>query len=261
MVGGTNIPIVILQARVSSTRLPGKVLKNILGKPMLARQVERLRQAKSLGTIIVATSTEAEDGAIADLCEEIDTPCFRGALDDVLDRFYQCAALQTANHIVRITGDCPLADPEIIDLVVGVHLNGGYEYTSNIITPTWPDGLDVEIMRLKCLEEAHEEATLPSEREHVTPFIYKRPERYRLGSVTDSGDNSALRLTVDKPEDLEKIRAIYEALYPRNPQFTYRDVMSLLAANPDLDKLNSRFQRNEGLRLSERQDRDFTKTS
>lgn len=246
--------ISILQARVSSTRLPEKVLKGLLGRPMLARQIERVRRAEMIGELIVATSGQREDDAIEALCRDVGVTCFRGSLNDVLDRFYQCARHYNPDHIVRLTGDCPLADPAIIDGVVRFHLEGDYDYTSNTLEPTWPDGIDVEVMRYRCLAEANEEAELPSEREHVSSFIYKRPERYHLGSVVQKEDNSSLRLTVDEPEDFDLVSRIYERLYPRNPAFGLDDVMNLLAGSPELIRLNNQFARNEGLLHSEQKD-------
>jgi len=248
--------LAVLQARMSSSRLPGKVLREILGRPMLARQIERLLQAQTLDELVVATSETEEDDAIDALCRELGVRCFRGSLDDVLDRFYQCALNDNPDHVVRLTGDCPLADPGIIDRVVRSHLDGNYDYTSNVLPPTWPDGMDVEVMRFKCLLDANAEAALASEREHVTPFIYNHPERYRLGNVAQKNDQSAHRLTVDEPEDLEKVRRIYEVLYPLNPEFGLDDVISLMKADGELMNLNSHIVRNEGLHLSEQKDVD-----
>ncbi len=246
--------LAIIQARCSSTRLPGKVLKPILGRPMLAQHIERLSRAETLEKLVVATSDGDQDDAIEGLCEDIGTDFFRGSLDDVLDRFYCCAQRYQPGHIVRLTGDCPLADPGIIDRVVRFHLEGGYDYTSNVLPPTWPDGMDVEVMRSACLAGAHADATLPSEREHVTSFIYKHPERFRLGSVTQEEDQSSIRLTVDEPEDFELVSRIYERLYPHNPKFDLDDIMSLLAASPEILALNKNFSRNEGLQRSEKKD-------
>ena len=221
---------------------------------MLARQIERVRRADMIGELVVATSDDSEDDAVATLCWEAGVTCFRGSLDDVLDRFYQCAQPYNPDHIVRLTGDCPLADPAIIDQVVCFHLNGDYDYTSNTLDPTWPDGMDVEVMRYQCLAEAHEEAELPSQREHVSSFIYQQPVRYRLGSIVQEKDISSFRLTVDEPEDFDLVSRIYERLYPSNPTFGLNDVMGLLADSSEIANLNNRFARNEGLRRSEQKD-------
>ena len=249
--------IAILQARTSSTRLPGKVLKPILGRPMLALHIERLRRSESFEKLVIATSDCAADDAIEALCKELGVDCFRGSLDDVLDRFYCCAKIYHPDHIVRLTGDCPLADPAIIDLAVSFHLEGGYDYTSNVLPPTWPDGMDVEVIRFSCLAEAHAEAVLPSEREHVTPFFRSRPERYRRGNLSNDTDLSEQRLTVDEAEDFEKVRRIFETLYPKKPDFSLHEIMDLLENDPTLSAINKHLNRNEGALDAKRKDQVF----
>jgi len=251
--------LAIVQARLSSTRLPSKVLMPILGQPMLALHIERLRRTETLDKLVVATSDNAEDDAIVALCEGVGIDCFRGSLDDVLDRFYRCARGYMPEHVVRLTGDCPLADPDIIDRVVRFHVKGNYDYTSNVFPPTWPDGMDVEVMRMSSLTEAHAESELPSEREHVTPFICNHPDRYRLGNLTNEADLSSHRLTVDEPEDFEKIRRIYEILYPINPAFTTDEVLALLENDNALSGLNAHIGRNEGSRETDKKDALFHK--
>ena len=192
--------LAILQARVTSTRLPNKVLAPILGQPMLARQIERLRRATTLDTLVVATSDDASDDPLAAMCAAIGVPWHRGSLNDVLARFQgACAVFGPADHVVRLTGDCPLADPAVIDAVVRHHLASGADYTANAIQPSWPDGLDVEVMRSAVLQRAFDEARLPSEREHVTPYIHKHPEWFSIGHVKGDQDLSCLRWTVDEP--------------------------------------------------------------
>jgi len=249
--------LAVLQARVSSTRLPGKVLREILGAPMILRQINRVQRARSIGRLLLATSTDPVDDPLALLCMQNDVACFRGSLDDVLDRFYQAARPHLPEHVVRLTGDCPLADPALIDHVVGTHVAGGFDYTSNTIPPTYPDGLDIEVIRSTCLEEAWREAELPSEREHVTPFLYGRPERYRIGAVRNAMDLSALRWTVDEPDDFVLVRTIYEALYPGNPAFTTEDILALLERTPALKTWNVRHARNEGYEKSLKEDGTF----
>jgi spore coat polysaccharide biosynthesis protein SpsF len=248
----------ILQARVSSTRLPGKVLMPILGAPMLLRQIERVRRAKLIDALLIATSDDASDDPIALLCKKQDVQCFRGSLDDVLDRFYQSARRLLPDHIVRLTGDCPLCDPLLIDQVVEHHLRGCFDYTSNTIEPTYPDGLDVEIFRYCCLEETWHEARLPSQREHVTPFVYQHPERYRIGSVKHDVDLSELRWTVDEPEDLELVRRIYGDMYPNNQAFGTADILDYLDRQPDLKMVNTHYERNEGFQKSLQADTQLT---
>ena len=246
--------LAVLQARVSSTRFPGKVLREILGTPMILRQVERVRRARSIGGLLLATSVDPADDPLALLCGENGVACFRGSLDDVLDRFYQASLLHQPEHVVRLTGDCPLADPALIDHVVGTHVTRRSDYTSNTIPPTYPDGLDIEVIRFSCLEQAWREAKLPSEREHVTPFLYGRPNRYRIGAVRNAVDLSALRWTVDEPDDFELVRTVYEALYPGNPVFTTEEILAFLERNPALKTWNVRHARNEGYEKSLKED-------
>ena len=242
--------LAILQARVSSSRLPGKVLKPLLGEPMLLRQIERLKRARKLDRLLVATSTEVSDDALVTLCEERGIVCFRGSLDDVLDRFYQAARALGPDHVVRLTADCPLTDPVLIDEVIGYYLDGEFDYASNAIDATFPDGLDVEAFRFSCLEQAWREATLPSQREHVTTFIHQQPQRFRIGHYKAAIDLSHLRWTVDEPRDFELVSMIYESLYPANPDFSTQDVLDLLERRPELKDWNTIHQRNEGYRKS-----------
>lgn len=251
--------VAALQARVSSTRLPGKVLMPILDVPMLFRQVERIRRSRSLDELVIATSTDVTDDPIERGCDEYSVRCFRGSLSDVLDRVYRASAPLNPRHVVRLTGDCPLTDPAVIDRVVAFHLDGNYDYTSNVDEPTFPDGLDVEIVRFACLEEAWREARLPSQREHVTPFIREHPEHYRIGSFRNEVDLSHFRWTVDEPEDFALIETIYTSLYPENPAFSTDDILMLLASRPELTELNSRFKRNEGYLKSREADAAFRK--
>lgn len=238
--------LAILQARSSSSRLPGKVLKPLVGEPMLARQIERIRRSREVSCLLIATSSDASDDPLAALCEHLDVQCHRGSLNDVLDRFYRAAEPLAPEHLVRLTGDCPLADPDVIDATIAFHLDGGYDYTSNAIQPTFPDGLDVEVFRFSCLRDAWSEASLQSEREHVTSFIYRRPERYRIGHFKQANDLSWLRWTVDEPADFEMVEAVYKALYPGKPNFTTADVLDLLARHPEIARINADITRNEG---------------
>ena len=250
----TNI-LAILQARVTSSRLPGKVLKPIMGRPMLALQIERVLQAKQIDQLVIATSTDPSDDDLENLCRQINILCFRGSLNDVLDRFYQAAKSWQPQHVVRLTGDCPLIDPEIIDAVIDFYLAGGYDYAANSVQPTFPDGLDVEVFRFSLLEQAWKEATLSSQREHVTPFIHQQPERFRIGHYQNAEDLSHLRWTVDEPEDFDLVTRIYELLYPLNPKFRMMDVLAQLQQRTDLVTINQKFERNEGLKKSLNEDR------
>lgn len=245
----------VLQARVSSTRLPGKVLRPVLGEPMLARQIERVRRAQAMDRLIVATSTAADDDAIAALCGRLNVDCFRGSLDDVLDRFYHAAVPHQPSHVVRLTGDCPLVDWIIVDRAIAACCEGRFDYVSNALQPTWPDGLDVEVMTFAALEVAWHNARLPSEREHVTPFIYKNPERFRLYGMINDRDLSAHRWTVDEPADFTFVTAVYEALYRTNPAFGTNDVLDLLDQRPEI-AVNFHHERNAGMKKSIEADRN-----
>jgi spore coat polysaccharide biosynthesis protein SpsF len=247
--------LAVLQARSSSSRLPGKVLKPILGRPMLERQIERVLRATLIDKLVVATSIHTEDDTIAELCEKIDVPCFRGSLDDVLDRFYRACIPYHPDYVVRLTGDCPLADPSVIDQVIQACQSGGYDYASNTIQPTFPDGLDVEVCRFTALEDVWQKATMKSQREHVTPFFYQNPHLFKLGNVVRETDLSGLRWTVDNAADFALVTAIYEALYPNRSDFSTADVLELLSRQPELLAINSDAQRNEGYVKSLQNDR------
>ena len=230
--------LAIVQARMSSSRLPGKVLRPLLGQPMLERQIERLRRSKGIERLIVATSTDGSDHPIEQLCIRIGLPCFRGSLNDVLDRYYQAACRFGGEVIVRLTGDCPLIDPEIIDRGIAFFLEGAYHYVSNTIERTFPIGLDTELFRIADLREAWSLAVLPSEREHVTPYFHNHPEKYTIGQFRHSENLSHHRWTVDEPADFEFVSRVYEALYPSNPCFTTAQVLELLRRRSDLTKIN-----------------------
>lgn len=242
--------VAILQARSSSSRLPGKVLRPILGVPMLLRQIERVQRSRILHALVVATSNDPSDDALAEICAQKGIACFRGSLDDVLDRFYQAAHARKATDVVRLTGDCPLADPEVIDKVIREYLDAKVDYAANALEPSYPDGLDVEVFRFAVLECAWREALLTSEREHVTPFIYKHPEKFKLLKVCHSENLSHLRWTVDNPEDFEFVSRIYEALYPGKPDFTTDDILAYLRQHPGLGSVNAHLERNEGYQRS-----------
>jgi len=245
--------LAIIQARFSSTRLPGKVLLPLLGEPMLLRQAERVRRALLIDQLVVATSTDRSDDAVAEACASRSIACGRGSLDDVLDRFLHVAKGYPADYIVRLTGDCPLSDPAIIDSVIAFTVGGNYDYGSNTLQPTFPDGLDVEVFRTEALATASREAQLPSEREHVTPFLYKSGQ-FRIGNFTNDVDLSSHRWTVDEPADFELVASIFEALYPSKRDFGWHDVLALLERMPDLAKINAGFARNEGYAKSLRAD-------
>ena len=218
----------VLQARMSSTRLPGKVMRDLRGRPMIDRQIERLRRAETLDRLVVATSDDPSDDPLAEHLQAEGVGVFRGPLADVLARFAGATdRFGPAEHVVRLTADCPLTDWRVLDLVVRRHFEHGNDYTSNDLIRTFPHGLDVEIVRAEVLALADREATLPAEREHVTPFVYNRPDRFRLGCVTQAVDRSAERWTVDTANDFAFVRRVNERLYPATPVFTSEDILAL----------------------------------
>lgn len=231
---------------------------------MLARQLERIGRSHACDRILVATSAKPDDDEIAELCADIGIGCFRGSLDDVLGRYWlatESLSLNKSDHIVRLTGDCPLADWEVIDLVIKRHLESGADYTSNTIEPSWPDGLDVEVVTYAALEIANREATLSSDREHVMPFIWRQPERFQLQSVQQEVDMSQLRWTVDEPSDFDFVKAIYEGLYSKCPAFKTDDIIRFLSKHPEFSTINAGFVRNEGYRRSLEQDSERSEIS
>lgn len=233
---------------MTSTRLPGKVMRPILNQPMLLRQIERIRRACTLSHLVVATSDTPMDDPLAEVCRDATVDLYRGSLNDVLSRYAEATKRFMPVHIVRLTGDCPLTDPAVIDRVVTHHVTCRADYTCNVSPPTYPDGLDVEVMKASALNAAHEEATSATEREHVTLFITRRPDRFSIANVAnDDGDLSHLRWTVDELADFELVEAIYGALYPSNPAFTTADIVSWLHENPSWRDHNVRHKRNEGL--------------
>ncbi|HLH51615.1 MAG TPA: glycosyltransferase family protein [Roseiarcus sp.] len=243
--------LAILQARSSSTRFPGKVLRPLLGRPMILRQIERIRRAKRLDALVLATSADASDDELARRCAEDGVAVYRGALDDVLSRFLGAAQRHGAPEwIVRLTGDCPLADPDIIERVVAEALASGADYASNAVQPTFPDGFDVEVMRYAALAAIAAEPRSAAEREHVTLALYRQPERFKIHHVRNAEDLSHLRWTVDEPRDFALVEAIYQALYPAKPDFGFADILGLLEKRPELARLNIDIKRNEGLAKS-----------
>ena len=197
----------ILQARMSSTRLPGKVLMPIWGIPILLFMANRVQESKMIDKLVVATSINKTDTPIRELCARHKILCFSGSLEDVLDRFYWLAQIFTPTHIVRLTADCPLIDPEIIDATINHHIRNGYDYTRNY---GYPDGLDVECITFDTLCSAWKDSTLPFDREHVCPFILNHPERFKLGRLENDKDLSHIKISVDTEEDYQRVKRIVE---------------------------------------------------
>jgi spore coat polysaccharide biosynthesis protein SpsF len=237
--------IAIIQARMSSTRLPGKVLLDLGGRPVLERMIERVKKAKTLAETVVATTTDPSDDPIVDLCRRIGSPIFRGSLPDVLDRYYQCALQYKAEYIVRLTGDCPLIDPELIDEVVYGLFDPPIDFSCNRLPPpfgrTFPIGLDVEACTFQALETAWKNAKEKHDREHVMPYLYEIPGRFQVGQLQNDEDYGDMRWTLDTPQDLELLRELIKRLDGRN-DFTWEEVLDLFLQDPNLAKINSSVQ-------------------
>ena len=230
--------VAIIQARVGSTRLSGKVLLDLAGEPMLVRVVNRSRRATMLQELVVATTTRPADGAIVELCAARGWPCFRGSEDDVLDRYYQAAMQYQADVVVRITSDCPMIEPKIVDWVVREFFDKGpLDYATNTLLPrTFPQGLDVEVVAFDALERAWREDDNRAWREHVTPYIYRHPEKFALRAVVNDKDYSHMRWTLDTVDDLTFMRKIYD--YFGHDAFSWQDVLSTLEEHPDWLEIN-----------------------
>ena len=219
---------------MGSSRLPGKALRPILGMPMILRQIERVRRARTIDQLVVATSTDRDDDILASTVEDAGVTVRRGPLDDVLARFVQVVDEFDPDQVIRLTGDNPLHDPAVIDLVVGEQLAAGADYTSTGLTRTFPYGLDVEAVRPAVLRELAAGPTDAEEREHVTLGVYRRPETFSLHAVTQIPDRSDLRWTVDYPEDFRWVTTIFERLHPVDPWFGQQDVIDLIDREPAL---------------------------
>ncbi len=238
----------LIQARVSSSRLPGKVLADLGGMPMILFMVARVRRAKMLDRVVVVTSEEASDDPLAQVLVDAGVDCFRGALDDVLDRFACAASHYGAAIVIRLTGDCPLIDPRLIDAVVEGLIASGVDYASNVAPPTYPDGMDVEAFTMAALLQAHGAATLRSDREHVTPWLRRASNGTRCHAVGSPLDGSSIRLTVDYPDDMTLVRKVV-ALVDDPRDFDLFDIYRVIDANPHLLEHNVH-ARNEGFAMS-----------
>ncbi|MHB1164290.1 MAG: cytidylyltransferase domain-containing protein [Candidatus Nanopelagicales bacterium] len=240
--------LAIVQARMTSTRFPGKVLAPLAGEPMVLRQVERIQRATTLDGLVVATSTDVSDDRLVQVLDDAGIPVVRGSLDDVLERFVTAIDALAPDVVVRLTADCPLISPAVIDRVVEAFGASGADYASNTMSPTYPDGLDVEVVRADVLREVARIATDPPEREHVTLGVYRRPDRYRIENVAGERDLSDLRWTVDTPEDYEFVRAVYEDLLPVKADFDVDDVIAYLERHPGRARTAAHAERNAALR-------------
>ena len=247
-------PVAIIQARMGSTRLPGKVLKPILGRPMLWHIVQRLRWVPGVVEVVVATSDQPSDEPIRRFCHEHDIAVFAGSENDVLDRFHQAAVQYAGDPLIRISGDCPFVDSEVAGRLLELYKTGDYDHVG-VATGAgaifldggrFPDGLDAECFSFATLERAWREATEPSDREHVTPYIWRVPGRFRLGVLESEKDYSHLRWTVDNQTDFQLVSQVYEALYRGDKPFLMADILRYLASHPELAAINESFVGQEG---------------
>ncbi len=236
--------LTIIQARSGSTRLPGKIFLDIAGKPLLVRMVERVKAARLIGKVVVATTVDSEDDAVEKLCEKHGISCFRGHPTDLLDRHYKCALLYHASTVLKIPSDCPLISPDIIDRVIHAFHESGADYASNLHPATYPDGNDVEVMRFTALESAWRMAIKDFEREHTTPYIWERPNRYSLLNLEwETGHDLSMshRFTIDYMDDYLFINAVFAELFKEGRHFGLNDILNLLEARPDIMQLNSAY--------------------
>ena len=240
--------VAIIQARTGATRLPGKIFLPLGGKPVIRWVIDRIKKCNEINDILLATTTNEGDDALEDLCVKSDIAFFRGSEDDVLGRYYFAAksiGLDENDIVVRITGDCPLIDPKLCDDIVSSLINGDADYASNIVTCTFPDGLDCEAMKFSALEKSWREAELKYEREHVTQYILRHPEIFKVKNYFYPVDLSYMRWTLDEPRDYEFIKTVIDGI--GKDDFDMKDVLDFIEKNPRLLEINSSITRNEGL--------------
>jgi len=249
----------IIQARMGSTRLPGKVMMCVNNRPLLDYMIERVNRCQAVDQVIIATTGSQRDTPIVDWCQEAQVGYYRGSEEDVLSRYYHCAVQYQASIVVRMTSDCPLIDPHVVDCVVENYLERPeIEFVSNTVPLPclYPDGMDVEVFGIELLKKAYHEATLPSEREHVTFYMWKT-EKFRTFRLDPQQDLSQYRFTIDYPEDFEVIQAIFEHLYPSNLEFSMDDLIHFMELNPKLKTLQQNIVRNAGWESSFERDRQI----
>lgn len=250
----------IIQARIGSTRLPAKVVEKIEDRTVLEHVIARTAKIKSVKKVIVATTDKEEDDVLEGIIKNSGADLFRGSEEDVLDRYYQAARLFGLDPVIRITSDCPLLDPGIAEKVVEVYSSlKDCDYASNSHPPTFPDGMDVEIFSFKSLEKSWKEAKLPSEREHVTSYMAKNPQIFKMLNLANGEDLSNLRMTLDEKEDLTVIKRICKELYKTDHFFSLGDILSLIREKPELMEINRHIKRNEGYIKSLKKDEKYGK--
>lgn len=236
--------VAIIQARMRSTRLPGKVLLKVLNKELLILLIERVKKVKGIDEIVIATSNLKDDDPIFELCEKNSVECFRGPEENVLERYFFAAKKYGAQIVVRLTADSPLLDPDICSQLIEILKNHwlSYDYVSNSLERSFPRGVEPEVFKFSALEDAHQNASLPGHFEHVTPYILTHPQKFKCFNLKNAVDYSYHRWTVDTPEDFELIKRIFEELYPGKPDFRMKDVLQLFEAHPDWLLINKDIQ-------------------
>jgi spore coat polysaccharide biosynthesis protein SpsF (cytidylyltransferase family) len=245
----------IIQARLGSTRLPGKVLLTLADKTVLEHVIQRALKARSIQEVVVATTQQKENSQVADVAQRCQVKVYRGSENDVLDRYYQAAKLFSLHHIVRITSDCPVIDPQVIDGVINKYFETEADYCSNTITKTLPDGEDVEVFSFQALERAWREADIPSEREHVTPYLKKHKDLFKIVSCDHDVDLGEKRWSLDREEDYRFLKILFEHLYTQNHYFGMAEILKFLKEHPETEKINSHVVRDEGYLKSLEEDK------
>ncbi|HEY2581719.1 MAG TPA: glycosyltransferase family protein [Mucilaginibacter sp.] len=238
--------VIVVQARMSSSRLPGKVMMPILDKSLLFRMIERLQMTTHKTVVVIATSEDKTDDVIAQEALQINVPCYRGSLNNLLDRHYQAAKQYNADIVLKIPSDCPLIDPRIIDSTLDFYFDdpARYDYVSNLHPATFPDGNDVEIMTMDCIKKTWKEATRPLELEHTTPYIWENPKKFKIGNVAwETGKDYSMshRFTIDYEADYRFIKRVYEELYPLKADFSCGDILNLLEQKPEIYNINAQY--------------------
>lgn len=242
--------LAVIQARTNSSRLPGKVLVSIKGKTVIQHVYDRVSSAKLIDKTFVATTILDGDQELVKICMNNNINIFRGSSEDVLERYFQLSKLINPTHVVRITADCPVIDPVVIDDVVKIHLEGDYDYTSNTLDKPFPDGQDVEIFKFSALKKAFQNATMSSEREHVTPYIKFNEKLFKIKKILSEKDYQKYRWTLDEKEDLKIIKIFFDKLHHKKPFFGMYDILELYKNNQDLMKINNMHSREEGYKKS-----------
>lgn len=242
---GNKRIVATIEARMTSTRLPGKVLLEAAGKPMLQHMIERLQRVPSLDGVVVATTVNATDDPIVQLAERLGVGYFRGSEDDVLQRVLDAARAHDVDVIVETTGDCPLIDPVLVEACVQGYIMAGVDYVSNILERTYPIGMDTQVFATDVLADVAARTSDAADHEHVSLYIYRHPEIYTLKNMPGPAEltRPKLGLTLDTPEDYRLLRAVFEALYPQNPAFSLGDVLNLLDTDPKLGEINAHIRR------------------